>query len=70
VDLPVTARNGDGGRHIRHTDTPIRPPIVGGTGHYIGVTGQLQELREDQDRQVSARVAGKRDAATVVVQAA
>ena len=37
---------------IRHTDHPIRLPVTGGTGEYVGVTGQLRELREDNDRKV------------------
>jgi hypothetical protein len=38
---------------LRHTDQPIRLPVTGGTGDYLGVTGQLHELREDDDRNVS-----------------
>jgi hypothetical protein len=38
---------------LRHTDKPIRLPVVGGTGDYAGVTGQLRELREDRKRNVS-----------------
>lgn len=39
--------------NLRHTDKPIRLPVVGGTGDFAGVTGQLRELREDPERQVS-----------------
>lgn len=38
---------------IRHNDHPIRVPVTGGTGAYVGVTGQLRELREDNDRKVA-----------------
>jgi hypothetical protein len=38
---------------IRHTDHPIRLPVTGGTGAYLSVTGQLREIREDDDRNVS-----------------
>jgi hypothetical protein len=39
--------------NLRHTDKPIRLPVVGGTGNYVGVTGQLRELGEDPKRNVS-----------------
>ncbi len=39
--------------NLRHTDQPIRLPVVGGTGEYTGVTGQLTEIREDAERKVS-----------------
>jgi hypothetical protein len=39
--------------NLRHTDKPIRLPVVGGTGSYVGVTGQLREIREDPQRKVS-----------------
>jgi hypothetical protein len=38
---------------IRHTDQPTRLPVTGGTGDYLGVTGQLVDLREDNDRNVT-----------------
>jgi hypothetical protein len=38
---------------LRHTDDPMRLPVTGGTGDYVGVTGQLEELFEDEDRKVS-----------------
>ena len=39
--------------NLRHTDKPIRLPVVGGTGDYAGVTGQLREVREAPRRKVS-----------------
>lgn len=39
--------------NLRHTDRPIRLPVVGGTADYTGVTGQLRELGEDSKRKVS-----------------
>lgn len=39
--------------NLRHTDQPIRLPVVGGTADYMGVTGQLREVREDSKRKVS-----------------
>lgn len=38
---------------LRHTNQPIRLPVIGGTGDYVGVTGQLREVREDPKRRVS-----------------
>jgi hypothetical protein len=38
---------------IRHTDDPSQTPVVGGTGRYVGVTGQLTMVREDSKRKVS-----------------
>ena len=38
---------------LRHTDHPPRLPVTGGTGDYLGVTGQLIDLREDDDRNVT-----------------
>ena len=38
---------------LRHTDKPIRLPVVGGTGKYLGVSGQMREIREDPKRNVS-----------------
>jgi hypothetical protein len=32
---------------VRHTDSPFRVSITGGTGRYLGVGGQLTMLRED-----------------------
>ncbi|MFC4784217.1 hypothetical protein ACT8ZV_07070 [Nocardioides sp. MAHUQ-72] len=37
---------------VRHTDDPFRTPVVGGTGRYVGVTGQLTLLRSDSHRKV------------------
>jgi len=39
--------------NLRHTDKPIRLPVVGGTEDYLGITGQLREVREDPQREVS-----------------
>lgn len=38
---------------IRHTDTPMRFPVAGGTGAYARVSGELVQLGEDSDRKVS-----------------
>jgi hypothetical protein len=37
---------------VRHTDSPFRVSVIGGTGKYLGVGGQLTLLREDTKRQV------------------
>ena len=37
---------------VRHTDQPFRVPVVGGTGRYARVRGQLTLLREDERRKV------------------
>ena len=39
--------------NLRHKDKPTRLPVVGGSGDYAGVTGQLRELGEDPERKVS-----------------
>lgn len=41
------------GGEIRHTDTPIRLAVTGGTGRYDRVRGQLVLLREDPQRKVT-----------------
>ena len=38
---------------IRHTDDPSQTSVVGGTGRYVGVSGQLTLVREDGSRKVS-----------------
>lgn len=38
---------------IRHTDDPSQTSVVGGTGRYVGVSGQLTMVREDSRRKVS-----------------
>jgi hypothetical protein len=38
---------------VRHSDTPFRVPVVGGTGTYANATGQLTILREDSARKVT-----------------
>jgi hypothetical protein len=37
---------------VRHTDSPFRVSVTGGTGKYLGVGGQLTLLREDTKRKV------------------
>ncbi|MCW2774328.1 MAG: hypothetical protein JWN91_2654 [Nocardioides sp.] len=37
---------------IRHTDTPLRMTVTGGTGRYLGVSGQLTLVKEDAHRKV------------------
>jgi hypothetical protein len=41
------------GGEIRHTDTPIRLGVTGGTGRYDRARGQLVLLREDAQRKVT-----------------
>jgi hypothetical protein len=57
VEMNTTLRLRDGlvmlSGVVRHTDTPFRLPVVGGTGAYANVTGQMTELREDDDRKVT-----------------
>lgn len=38
---------------IRHTDHPSRSAVHGGTGRYLGVTGQVTLLREDTKHKVT-----------------
>jgi len=38
---------------VRHTDNPFRLPVVGGTGAYAAVRGQLTQLREDRHRKLT-----------------
>ncbi len=38
---------------LRHTEKPLRMPVVGGTGEYADVTGQMILGREDRERKVS-----------------
>ena len=38
---------------IRHTDDPLQMTVTGGTGSYLGVTGQLTMIKEDAHRKVS-----------------
>lgn len=35
---------------VRHTDSPFRASVTGGTGRYLGVGGQLTLLKEDNVR--------------------
>src|SRR3954463_12924967 len=35
---------------VRHTDKPFRTSVIGGTGSYLGVRGQITLLRSDKDR--------------------
>jgi hypothetical protein len=37
---------------VRHTDSPFRASVTGGTGRYLGVGGQLTLLKEDHVRKV------------------
>jgi hypothetical protein len=37
---------------VRHTDHPFRTTVIGGTGRYLGVGGQLTLLRENTHRKV------------------
>jgi hypothetical protein len=37
---------------IRHTDKPLRMTVTGGTGRYLGVSGQLTLVKEDAHRKV------------------
>ncbi|HVQ18885.1 MAG TPA: hypothetical protein VMT27_07605, partial [Actinomycetes bacterium] len=37
---------------VRHTDDPNRCSISGGTGDYLGVSGQITLVREDATRKV------------------
>jgi hypothetical protein len=57
VEMNTTLRLHDGlvmlSGVVRHTDTPFRLPVVGGTGAYANATGQMTELREDDDRKVT-----------------
>lgn len=43
----------EGGGVIRHTDHPSRGAVIGGTGPYLGVTGQVTVLREDTKHKVT-----------------
>ena len=38
---------------IRHTDDPLQMTVTGGTGNYLGVTGQLTMIKEDAHRKVT-----------------
>jgi hypothetical protein len=57
VEMNMTLRLHDGlvmlSGVVRHTDTPFRIPVVGGTGAYANATGQMTELREDDKRKVT-----------------
>jgi hypothetical protein len=37
---------------VRHTDQPFRTSVIGGTGRYLGVGGQITLLKSDEDRKV------------------
>jgi hypothetical protein len=37
---------------VRHTDSPFRVSVTGGTGRYLGMGGQLTLIREDPARKV------------------
>jgi hypothetical protein len=57
VGLQVTLRLPGGNVMIdgigRHTDQPFRLAVVGGTGKYSNVRGQLVLVREDEERKVT-----------------
>jgi hypothetical protein len=38
---------------VRHTDTPFRMAVVGGTGAYADARGQVTQLKEDRHRNVT-----------------
>ena len=38
---------------VRHTDTPFRLAVVGGTGAYAGARGQVTQLKEDVKHKVT-----------------
>ena len=38
---------------VRHTDTPFRLAVVGGTGAYAGARGQISQVKEDRRHKVT-----------------
>lgn len=57
VEMNMTLRLPDGlvmlSGVVRHTDQPFRLPVVGGTGTYADVTGQMSEIRENRKKNVT-----------------
>jgi hypothetical protein len=57
VDQTITLRLRHGlvmlGGVVRHDDTPFRLAVVGGTGRYAEVRGDMTLVREDPDRKVN-----------------
>jgi hypothetical protein len=57
VEMNMTLRLHDGlvmlSGVVRHTDAPFRVPVVGGTGAYATARGQMSELREDDNQNVT-----------------
>ena len=57
VEMDETLRLADGlvmlSGVVRHTDTPFRLAVVGGTGAYAGARGQISQVKEDRRHKVT-----------------